>query len=44
MKIKEIQEFNEIRTKARAYMCYLMSRNLPNRLPNIEIDTLIKRP
>ena len=42
MKIKEIQEFSEIRTKARAYMCYIMGRNLPNRLPGIELDDLIK--
>jgi hypothetical protein len=42
MKIKEIQEFSEIRTKARAYMCYLMGRNLPTNIPGIEIDDLIK--
>jgi hypothetical protein len=42
MKIKEIQEFGEIRTKARAYMCYLMSRNIPNRLPKVDLETLIK--
>jgi hypothetical protein len=42
MKIKEIQEFSEIRTKARAYMCFIMGRNLPNKLPGIELDDLIK--
>jgi len=42
MKIKEIQEFSEIRTKARAYMCFIMGRNLPNRLPGIELDDLVK--
>jgi hypothetical protein len=26
--VKEIQEFSQIRTKARAYLCYLISRNL----------------
>ena len=42
MKIKEISEFREIRTKARAYMCYIMQRNLPHHIPGIEIDNLIE--
>ncbi len=41
MKIKEIQEFADIRTKARAYLCYIMERNLPNRLPGITLDDLV---
>ncbi len=41
MKIKEIQEFSEIRTKARAYLCFIMERNLPNYLPGIELDDLV---
>jgi len=41
MKIKEIQEYSDIRTKARAYLCYIMERNLPNRLPGITLDDLI---
>jgi hypothetical protein len=41
VKIKEIQEFGEVRTKARAYLCYIMRRNLPSRLPGIELDDLI---
>ncbi|WP_457606238.1 PDC sensor domain-containing protein [Nitratifractor sp.] len=41
MKIKEIQEFSEIRTKARAYLCYIMERNLPNGLPGITLDDLV---
>ena len=30
MVIKEIQEYSAMRTKARAYLCYIMSRNLSN--------------
>jgi hypothetical protein len=37
MYIKEIQEFQKIRKEARAYFCYLMQRNIPNRLPNIGV-------
>ncbi len=40
MVIKEIQEFAEIRTKARAYFCYLLSRNLPNKTNNISLDNI----
>ncbi len=40
MKIKEIQEFSEIRTKARAYLCFILSRAIPNRVPGIEIKDL----
>ena len=41
MRIKEIHEFSQIRTKARAYMCFMMERNIPSRRPNITIDDLI---
>jgi len=40
MIIKEIQEFSEIRTKARAYFCYLFSRTLPNRTNEISLDSI----
>jgi len=40
MHISEIQEFQKIRKEARAYFCYLLQRNLPNRLPNISIDVV----
>ena len=42
MVIKEIQEFAEIRTKARAYFCYLMSRNLPNKTSDISLDNILE--
>ena len=40
MLISEIQEFQKIRKEARAYLCFLLQRNLPNRLPNISIDVI----
>jgi len=40
MHIREIQEFQKIRKEARAYLCYLLHRNLPNRLPNISVDVI----
>ena len=43
MVIKEIQEFSEIRTKARAYFCYLFTKNLPNELPEISQESVLNR-
>jgi hypothetical protein len=40
MLIREIQDFQKIRKDARAYFCYLIQRNIPNRLPNISIDVV----
>jgi len=40
MNIKEIDEFSQIRTKARAYFCYIISRAVPNRVPGITIKDL----
>lgn len=40
MVARDIQNFGEIRTKARAYFCYLFSKNLPNRLPSITAEAL----
>ena len=37
MVIQEIQEFSEIRTKARAYFCYVLSRTIPNRMPQVSL-------
>jgi hypothetical protein len=41
MVIKEIQQFAEIRPKARAYLCYLLSRNIPNRTPEVSLENII---
>lgn len=43
MVVREIQQFSEIRPKARAYFCYLFSKNLPNNLPDISIDAITSR-
>jgi len=43
MVIKEIQEFSEIRTKARAYFCYLFNKNLPTELPEISEKSVLNR-
>lgn len=40
MLIKEIEEFSDIRYKARAYLCYLFTRNIPNSLPGVNVDLI----
>lgn len=39
----DIQDFSQGRTKARAYFCYLFSKNIPNRLPSISQEMVIPR-
>ncbi len=39
----DIQHFSEGRTKARAYFCYLFSKNIPNRLPSITQEMIMPR-
>lgn len=39
----DIQKFSESRTKARAYFCYLFSKNIPNRLPSITQEMILPR-
>ncbi len=39
----DIQQFSEGRTKARAYFCYLFSKNIPNRLPSLSIEMIMPR-
>jgi hypothetical protein len=41
MQIKEIKEYAEIRVKARAYLCYIMGRNISNTIQSADIDTLL---
>jgi len=43
MVARDIQQFAEIRTKARAYFCFLFSKNLPNRLPDISTESVTNR-
>ena len=42
MVIKEFQKFEEARGRARAYFCFLLGRNIPERLPNPDIDQIKK--
>ena len=39
----DIQQFSEGRTKARAYFCFLFSKNIPNRLPSLSQEMIIPR-
>ena len=39
----DIQHFSEGRTKARAYFCYLFSKNIPNRLPSLSEEMIMPR-
>lgn len=43
MVVQDIQQFAEIRPKARAYFCYLFHKNLPNHLPSVSIESLTAR-
>ena len=40
---RDIIRFSDTRTKARAYFCYLFSKNLPNKLPSVSIETVMNR-
>lgn len=39
----DMQDFSNGRTKARAYFCYLLSKNLPNKLPEITESIVMPR-
>lgn len=39
----DIQDFSQGRTKARAYFCYLFSKNIPNRLPSLSEEMIMPR-
>jgi len=43
MVASDIQQFSEGRTKARAYFCYLFSKNIPNRLPSLSQEMIMPR-
>lgn len=43
MVVSEIKEFALCRTKARAYFCYLFSKNIPNRLPSLTQEMIVPR-
>ncbi len=39
---EDIKKFSEIRAKARAYLCYLLNRTIPNYLPNPDLDVIVR--
>jgi hypothetical protein len=41
--VKEIQEYSQIRTKARAYLCYIMSRNISQSMDGGTLDSVIAK-
>ncbi|MDR3177479.1 MAG: PDC sensor domain-containing protein [Campylobacteraceae bacterium] len=41
MTIRDIQRFSEIRYQARAYLCYLFTRNIHNNMPSPELDNIL---
>jgi len=41
--VKEIQEYAQIRTKARAYLCYIMSRNISQNMDGSSIESVISK-
>ncbi len=43
MQVADIQNFSDGRTKARAYFCYLFSKNIPNRLPSLSQEMIMPR-
>jgi hypothetical protein len=43
MKIKEIQEYAQIRVKARAYLCYIMGRNISQTIKSGDINTVLSK-
>ncbi len=43
MVASDIQLYSEGRTKARAYFCYLFSKNIPNRLPSLTQEMIMPR-
>ena len=40
MLISEIHEFSEIRYNVRAYLAYLLDKNIPNKLPSVGIEAV----
>ena len=43
MQIKEIKEYAEIRVKARAYLCYIMGRNISQNIQSGDIDAVLSK-
>ena len=43
MQIKEIKEYAEIRARARAYLCYIIGRNITENIRNGDIKTVLDK-
>jgi len=43
MMIKEIDEYAQIRTKARAYLCYILGRNISQSMQEGDIDLVLEK-
>jgi len=43
MQIKEIQEYAQIRVKARAYLCYIMGRNISHNIQNSDLHGVLSK-
>jgi len=41
MIVREIDQYSEIRTKARAYLCYLLQRYIPNYMPEPSLENIV---
>ncbi len=39
--INELKQFGSLRVEARAYLTYLLTRNIPNHIPDITLDTIL---
>lgn len=39
--INELRQFASVRVEARAYLTYLLTRNIPNHMPDITLDTIL---
>ena len=43
MQARDMVDFSQARVKARAYFCYLFSKNIPNKLPSVSIESISSR-
>ena len=43
MQIKEIKEYAEIRVKARAYLCYIMGRNISQNIKSGDLNSVLSK-
>jgi hypothetical protein len=39
--VNELKQFSSVRVEARAYLTYLLTRNIPNHMPDVTLDTVL---